>query len=113
MMSRLSKSVLLVLPLSICIQSRAIDPDDFWQSGFVPPPGVAGTVHATVVIGRDLYVGGDFLIFGSPEIRHLARWDGTNWFPLGAGINGPVYSLAAQKKALVVGGKFTEAGGLA
>jgi hypothetical protein len=43
----------------------------------------------------------------------LARWDGENWSSLGWGLNGPVSTSAVEANgALVVGGSFTEAGGL-
>src|SRR5882762_3095274 len=82
--------------------------DAQWESGFVPPPGVIGDVFASVTLGEDLYIGGRILVTGTNEIRYLARWDGTNWHGVGGGVNGPVYSLAVQRKALVVGGQFTQ-----
>src|SRR5207244_3610070 len=38
--------------------------------------------------------------------------DGADWFPLGSGVNGPVYALAAISNGLYAGGKFTSAGGV-
>jgi len=84
--------------------------DDHWESGFVLPPGVNGQVYASVVLGRDLFIGGPFSIAGTNEIRYLARWDGTNWYSVGGGVDGPVFALAVQRKLLIVAGQFTSAG---
>ncbi len=83
--------------------------------------------------GESLYVGGQFLHASGVEIRRIARWDGVNWWPLGAGIlddesdpewcglpepqcgprPGIVYTLLAFGEQLFVGGDFVLAGGVA
>jgi len=42
---------------------------------------------------------------------HIAKWNGTTWSPLGAGLNGDVYALAVFNNELYAGGAFTKAGG--
>jgi hypothetical protein len=65
-----------------------------------------------------LYAGGTFTIAGGLALPYMAKWDGTGWSGLGAGLNGPVYALTVfdddgpgpHAPALYVGGSFTTAG---
>jgi hypothetical protein len=65
-----------------------------------------------------LYVGGVFTHAGGKLANNVARWDGTEWTPLGSGIERKpplteVWSLAADGRGkLYVGGEFTSAGGI-
>src|SRR5438067_5464749 len=38
----------------------------------------------------NLYAGGDFTIIGDVITTAIAKWDGTNWMPLGSGLWGGV-----------------------
>ena len=66
--------------------------------------------------GPALYAGGDFFTAGGASALRIAKWDGASWSPLGAGMNGDVYTLAVFDDgggpALYAGGFFTTAGGL-
>ena len=45
-------------------------------------------------------------------LNHIAKWNGTNWLPLGSGMNSNVYALALDNSNnLYAGGQFTIAGG--
>ncbi len=71
-----------------------------------------GTVYATLAVGADLYLGGNFTSIQGQNITNLARWDGTNWHAVGGGVTGgSVRALAWHAGALCVGGLFTNAGG--
>jgi hypothetical protein len=68
--------------------------------------------------GAALFAGGDFQTAGPVDVNHVAKWDGTGWSALGAGVEGDnahVYSLTAFNDgtgpALYVGGTFEIAGG--
>lgn len=54
---------------------------------------------------------------GSTSVAHIARWDGTEWQPVGTGIGGGVFALAAYPTGgstmLIAGGLFSTAGGSA
>ena len=81
-------------------------------------PGANGTVSATAVDGSgNLYVGGTFTVVGMTVANNIAKWNGTVWFALGSGIDGPVYALAVAESesgtTLYAGGAFTTAGGTA
>ena len=92
--------------------------DERWADGFELPNGATDIVHAVVRAGNDIYIGGNFTAVGSVAANHVAKWNGTAWSSLGAGIgngvNGSVYSLAvAGNGAVYAGGSFTQAGGAA
>jgi hypothetical protein len=59
-----------------------------------------------------LYAGGDFLNSGPNQLKRIARWNGTNWLPLGLGIDdGSVYAFCIYQGSLAIGGTFTSVGG--
>ncbi len=83
-----------------------------------------GQVNALTVFndgsGDALYVGGSFTDGGgNPSADRIAKWNGTTWSALGAGLNNEVWSLFVYDEdgsglnppALFVGGEFTDAGG--
>jgi hypothetical protein len=78
----------------------------------------SATINAMVVFddgtGPALYVAGTFTSAGSIDAMNVARWDGVNWTPLGAGFDNGVYSLCAfddgTGPALYAGGYFTHSG---
>ncbi len=85
--------------------------DENWQDGF-DLPGTNGIVRATVVAPNgDIYIGGSFTAVGSVVANRVARWDGTTWSALGAGVNNTVRALAISGADVYVGGDFNTAGG--
>jgi hypothetical protein len=88
--------------------------DENWQGGFDLP----GTNNPVLAVARaangDLYMGGDFTTAGGVAASRVARWNGTSWSALGAGLNGDVLALAVDGSGNVyAGGQFTTAGGVA
>lgn len=87
-------------------------------SGWQPMgQGVDAAVRAVLVVGTDVYVGGDFTSAGGQRAAHLARWDGTAWSAVAGGVTDPersygttVTALASDGATLWVGGTFTRAG---
>jgi hypothetical protein len=66
-----------------------------------------------VLPNGELIAGGYFTTAGEVSAYHIARWNGTTWFPLGAGMDGAVYALAVLPNGdLIAGGRFTFAGGV-
>ena len=59
-----------------------------------PGNGIQGSVYAVAASGRDAYVAGRFDTAGSVAATNIARWNGTNWNPLGAGLPSAVGALA-------------------
>ena len=84
-----------------------------WTTGF---RGLGPTidVNALVVDGDgNLYAGGQFTAANSGVANYIARWDGTRWNALGAGMNSLVFALALDAEDnLYAGGYFTTAGGI-
>jgi len=82
------------------------------------PSGPAGPVSALKTLANgDVVVGGAFTTAGGVIVNNIARWNGSAWSGFGSGV-GPVSSttkvLALAEMAngdVVVGGKFTTAGG--
>jgi hypothetical protein len=92
-----------------------------WLPTFGAQPGTGGEIDAWVVFddgsGPALYAGGSFGYAGGVLMSRVAKWNGSNWSPLGSGTNGAVNALAVfddgSGPALYAGGVFTSAGGVA
>jgi hypothetical protein len=67
-------------------------------------------VYALEVSGGTLYAGGSFTNAGGTAANYIAQWNGSNWSPLGSGMNGGVSALAVSGGTLYAGGNFTTAG---
>jgi trimeric autotransporter adhesin len=89
--------------------------DDNWVSvGSVPVTGGFGIwVHsmATDEAGN-LYVAGGWTAVGDTVVNEIGKWDGSNWSPLGSGLNGTPVGLTTLGSDLFVTGEFTRAGGI-
>lgn len=79
----------------------------------VSDPGVYGLVRN----GNELYVGGYFVYAcgdvlscssGNVRVNNIAKWNGSNWAPLGFGLNGSVSALVIIGNDIYVGGAFTQ-----
>jgi len=57
--------------------------------------------------GEQLVLCGQFYVASSPEITNVARWDGTQWQPIGKSFDGAVYAVAVHDGRLFAGGAFT------
>jgi hypothetical protein len=86
-------------------------------TGVEYPEGFLGRIEALAVDGRgNLYAGGLFSRAGGVDATSVAKWDGTSWSPLGAGVRvgesaGVVNVLALDDRgAVYVAGIFTTAG---
>lgn len=75
-------------------------------------PGGAATIRAINIDAEGLLVGGAFTRSGTTPIDHVARWDGTQWNPLGTGANGEVKVIREYMGVYYVGGDFTSVGGM-
>lgn len=83
-----------------------------WEQG-LNAGGGSWTFSAIMPFGTDVIVAGDFTQTngGDMTIKYIARWDGTQWWPLGDGVNNTVYSLATTGNFDVyAGGAFTRIG---
>ncbi|HYF66419.1 MAG TPA: hypothetical protein VD886_26560, partial [Herpetosiphonaceae bacterium] len=75
-----------------------------------------------LALGPDgsLYAGGRFEKAGGITVNHIARWDGSQWHSLGAGVSRPELSSDTAVEAIAVDqqgsvyatGRFTRAGGV-
>ncbi len=76
--------------------------------------GMNNSVWALAVSGSDVYAGGDFTMAtntGGVTIAAnlIAKWDGSSWSALGAGMNQRVSALAVMGSDIYAGGTFTVA----
>ncbi|MGH7451039.1 MAG: tandem-95 repeat protein, partial [bacterium] len=62
-----------------------------------------GGVHAIAVRGSDVYVGGNISGAGASSATGIARWNGSDWYKLGEGISGPVWTIAIEGNNLYAG----------
>jgi len=84
--------------------------------------GLNGTVRLLAVaalggeVGSSLYAAGSFTASGEVPTAHVARWDGVQWSPLEAGVDGPVWSAlvadVGEGLSLYIAGEFSHAGGI-
>ncbi|MBA4148823.1 MAG: hypothetical protein H0X66_11975 [Verrucomicrobia bacterium] len=81
-----------------------------WQS-IGPSFPFEQTFFAITKKGTDLFVAGKFNWTGATA-TNVARWNGTNWFALGSGLNDSARALAVIGNDIYVGGDFTMAGGV-
>ena len=80
----------------------------------------AMTVHCLTTLANGDLLAGGFLFAGTTGsfIRGLARWQGTSWSPIGAGIgfvggDSTVYAIQEMPNGdLIVGGSFTQVDGV-
>ena len=80
----------------------AIPGDQNWDPRFGLAPGFNGTVRAFAVMGTNLFVAGDFTRIGDQQISRVARWDGTQWYALGSGIEGLFTAMATRGETLFI-----------
>ena len=67
--------------------SRAFAPgDERWWDGFKLPV-TDGSVNAAINYQGSLVIAGRFTRIGDVKVNNIARWDGSQWFPLGSGTN--------------------------
>ncbi|MBL9030698.1 MAG: hypothetical protein JNM80_03205 [Phycisphaerae bacterium] len=71
------------------------------------PFGPSPEINALLVHDGRLFAGGS----GFPG--NILQWNGSTWNALDSGVDGPVLALASSPAGLLVGGSFSNAGGLA
>ncbi|MCA8974470.1 MAG: hypothetical protein KDC98_07095, partial [Planctomycetes bacterium] len=87
-----------------------------WQPLGLGITGITGSVRALAAMPNgDIVAAGFFQQSGAQNsLGNIARWDGTNWLPLGTGTDSVVLALEVMPNGdLIAGGNFTQAGGVA
>lgn len=70
-----------------------------------------GPCNTLLAAESSLYAGGNFTQTSTDVLNYVAEWNGTEWLPLGVGLNGECWCLARDSVGrLYVGGDFTIAG---
>jgi hypothetical protein len=72
------------------------------------------TVSALAISGNDVYIGGNFFAanFAGQRTTNIVRHDGTDWMPVGQGVNSNVTALAIVGSDVYAGGRFSSASGV-
>jgi hypothetical protein len=94
-----------------------------WQPTFGGFPGTDVRISAFAVFddgsGPALFAGGGFFTAGGVQVRHIAKWNGTTWSPvgnIGTGYAAGVHCLEVfddgTGPALYAGGDFSDIGGV-
>jgi trimeric autotransporter adhesin len=83
-----------------------------WKSAWTVLDRTSGFhFHCMSGDDRNLYVSGTFNEIGGVAAKNIARFDGTNWFCLGRGLDVPANAIIVSGSRLICGGQFTRAGG--
>jgi len=111
--TRLCLIVFLFLAESLC--SLAASGDENWDGSF-GVSGADGPIYTIVSTGSEIFFGGRFSQIGGIGATNVAKWNGTNWAPVGGGITGGTFpnvlAMARVNGELYAGGVFTDAGGI-
>ncbi|MGV3663811.1 MAG: hypothetical protein ACO1TE_26810 [Prosthecobacter sp.] len=85
-----------------------IDPtfsDADWVSLNSERFGVNGIAYAVSGdAAGNVYVGGSFTKAGTVDAKNIARWDGTQWWPMGAGLEQSVLVIAVMNGEILAAG---------
>ena len=76
----------------------------------LPSGPVFSSQVAIAMSGNDVIAVGDFRTSTGGPGNYIARWNGSTWLPMGAGLSGPGWKLAVGGGDIYVGGEFTSAG---
>ncbi len=104
--------------MSIASRDGMAPPGRPLGAGVSGDPSGGGVFAFAFLPGGDVIVGGSFTIAGGAPANNIARWDGTSWSALGAGVSNAsgtpsVNALAVMPNGdLIAGGSFTAAGGV-
>ena len=79
--------------------------------------GMSDYVNCLAVFNGSVYAGGNFGSAGGDPLApqdaaYIARFDGTQWYPVGTGMNDRITDMVVFSNQLVVSGYFTTAGGV-
>src|SRR5690348_10207387 len=81
----------------------ACDPDNAWDDRF-RTSGVNGPIYDVAAgASGEVYIVGAFTAVDDVAANHVAKWDGTRWSALGAGVSGG-YAVAVSGTDVYVGG---------
>lgn len=79
-------------------------------SGLAQPPAQQGDGRCLLIVGPELWVGGEFTVAGGVPAANIARWNGASFQPVGQGVDGLVMSLAEDAGQVCAGGVFQFSG---
>jgi uncharacterized delta-60 repeat protein len=115
----LARAIALAMAISAsALITAAADCTSHWDAT-IGQPGFDAPVVALAEFQGELYAGGEFTMAGGAPATGIAKWDGSQWLPVGGGVRhiGGAHSVAALHvfddgtgPALYAGGAFNAAG---
>lgn len=110
--SQFARTCILLAALAVAVSAWAQVPgDEHWQSHWTEA-GPNAEVSAAIEFDGGIVIGGQFTHVGPVAAARVAFWDGSDWSPLGDGLNGWVMALVLYGGELYAGGEFTASGGI-
>ena len=82
-----------------------------WDNQFIASSAPDDNVFAIALAANNIFIGGAFHNAAGITANHVAKFDGTTWTTMGAGVNGDIFAIIQYNLGIVVGGNFSLAGG--
>ncbi len=79
-------------------------------SGFNDNPSFYSYIMSIIVFNNEIYAAGHIDSAGSASIKNVAKWDGNNWLPVGAGLNNQINVLSIYYNEIYASGLFDSTG---
>ena len=106
----LSTALVLCMSVTVAPAQDGRHPHDVFWHRFPVLNGQTGLVDAILSHGGDLYIGGRFQRVEGALLYNCARWDGTEWTPVGGAIGTPqmglVHVVVIDGDKTIIGGMF-------
>jgi hypothetical protein len=108
----LGDAVLSGSPYEVVKLANAITPVGLGTGVAAPTVATGGVIKSLALSGGELYAGGNLGLIRGVAVGHIARWNGTLWASLGAGVDAPVSAITVWNGTVYAGGEFVTAGGV-
>lgn len=77
------------------------------ENGMAIPSGSTRMGLTLTLFNNELYLGGEFTLIPGTSTSYIAKWNGSTWSNVGAGLNNMVFSLGVYNNDLFAGGYMT------
>jgi hypothetical protein len=94
-------SLLVVVFSMICFYPQVAHAQIWGPPTPFPDPDLR--VWCMAEMNNELYVGGEFTMIGGVVANHIAKWNGSSWSAVGAGLNDVVTCMIVHNNKLYVG----------
>lgn len=109
--TQLGQVTALGSPYEVVRLANAAVPFGLGDGPTLPSVAGGGVIRALAASAGSLYAGGNVLHLRGVPVNHVARWNGSAWSALGAGVSAPVRTVVVWNGDVYAGGDFVRAGG--